>query len=452
MSEFIDIGLGIVYSLILLALVLIFSNRYYADDRKLRRLVLLAAVLKIFAVFLYTALYKLYYGYGDTLVYYQKSTQVLGYLMDSPHKFWDLIFTDGLDIRTKHAELISKYNTLIDYYNTGTFFVIKFTFFVGCLSFMQYLPMAVIFSGIAFYGSLKLALSFSKLYPEYKLIFHGAFLLIPSVVFWGSCISKDSITIGFANLLIVGLLNIFIFKKAILRNIILVFISFYVSSSVKGYVPLALIPCFSIYLISYYWNESRILKRPILKFLLVFGGIVTFIPIGYFAIKYLMNDFLANQLISIVKMNIGQGVSAKEGDSSFSIGITIEDLQNPTRILFFIPQAIIITLFRPFLWDVRNPIMLISAIESSFFFFFTLFLIFRMRIISFFIQVKRNKLLLFFLLFSLILSIPIGISSGNFGTIVRYKIPILPYYLALLLILYRVQKKREQIKLSMSKH
>ena len=40
--------------------------------------------------------------------------------------------------------------------------------------------------------------------------------------------------------------------------------------------------------------------------------------------------------------------------------------------------------------------------------------------------------------FSLIFAISVGISSGNFGTLVRYKIPLMPFYLAGLYIMQSI--------------
>jgi hypothetical protein len=40
--------------------------------------------------------------------------------------------------------------------------------------------------------------------------------------------------------------------------------------------------------------------------------------------------------------------------------------------------------------------------------------------------------------FSLIFAISVGISSGNFGTLVRYKIPLMPFYLSGLYILQSI--------------
>jgi hypothetical protein len=45
------------------------------------------------------------------------------------------------------------------------------------------------------------------------------------------------------------------------------------------------------------------------------------------------------------------------------------------------------------------------------------------------------------LIFTIIFGIGVGTNSGNFGTLVRYKIPLMPFYLAALYILQAQAKK-----------
>ena len=53
---------------------------------------------------------------------------------------------------------------------------------------------------------------------------------------------------------------------------------------------------------------------------------------------------------------------------------------------------------------------------------------------------SANGLLLFSLTFSLFMAFSVGISTSNFGSMVRYKIPLIPFYVASLYILVEADK------------
>ena len=99
------------------------------------------------------------------------------------------------------------------------------------------------------------------------------------------------------------------------------------------------------------------------------------------------------------------------------------------------PQAINVSLFRPYLWEVRNPLMLLSAMESLALLFFTLFALYKCRFNLF--RTISEPTILFCVLFSVSFAFAVGVSTFNFGTLTRYKIPLLPFYFfAVILMIY----------------
>jgi hypothetical protein len=57
-------------------------------------------------------------------------------------------------------------------------------------------------------------------------------------------------------------------------------------------------------------------------------------------------------------------------------------------------------------------------------------------------QIASQPILTFCFLFSIILAIGVGTNSGNFGTLVRYKIPLMPFYLSALFIMRQPQAQK----------
>ena len=92
------------------------------------------------------------------------------------------------------------------------------------------------------------------------------------------------------------------------------------------------------------------------------------------------------------------------------------------------PAAIATTLFKPFIWEASNPLMLLNGLENIL--FFVLF-------IQFVLQFRQRKklpltssnLLVFSLVFVLLMAFFIGITSGLYGVLVRMKTGMLVFLL-----------------------
>jgi hypothetical protein len=108
--------------------------------------------------------------------------------------------------------------------------------------------------------------------------------------------------------------------------------------------------------------------------------------------------------------------------------------------------AIAATLFRPYLWDARNPVMLISALENTYILLLTIFLLVRLKFFGFFSLIGENPLLLFAVLFALFFAFSVGIATSNFGSLVRLKIPCIPFYVSSLFVLKYLYEQKNTSK------
>ena len=113
------------------------------------------------------------------------------------------------------------------------------------------------------------------------------------------------------------------------------------------------------------------------------------------------------------------------GKNSFDIG----EIDGTTSgLLSKAPIAITATLFRPFIWEIRNPVMLLSGLENAVILVITIMMLVKIRPLIIWRIITTQPIILFSLLFSVILAFSIGLSTANFGALVRYKIPLMPYY------------------------
>ncbi|MFZ9955762.1 MAG: hypothetical protein ACO3E1_06520, partial [Flavobacteriales bacterium] len=110
------------------------------------------------------------------------------------------------------------------------------------------------------------------------------------------------------------------------------------------------------------------------------------------------------------------------------------------------PIAIATTLYRPFVWESHNVFVMLSALESTIIIIFTFLAIFRIKLFNLQGVLLANPLLFFSFVFSLFFAFFIGLTSANFGALVRYKIPLMPFYMSMVFILsnYKKLPKKQQ--------
>ncbi|WP_139793906.1 hypothetical protein [Reichenbachiella faecimaris] len=262
-----------------------------------------------------------------------------------------------------------------------------------------------------------------------------ACLFIPSVIFWGSGILKDSVTLGALCWMTFFLFQITIFKQNQLISLVFLLFFGWIIFSIKIYILL----CFLVSTISYLYlqNLSRI-KNSIVKIILAPLFLVIFVGAGYLILNKVTEgnsrytiDRIA-ETAKITAYDIRYGWGARQGDNS---GYTLGELDGSFgSFISLAPKGIIVTLFRPWPWEVKNPLMLLAAIESLFFLCATIYCIYTIRF-SYILKSSSLPLVLFCLSFSLLFAFAIGVSTYNFGTLMRYKIPIMPFYSSLLILI-----------------
>ena len=124
----------------------------------------------------------------------------------------------------------------------------------------------------------------------------------------------------------------------------------------------------------------------------------------------------------------------KGGDgSAYNLGHVVF---TPMGMIAKIPAAINVAIFRPYIWESRNPVVFLSALESLFFLYVTI------RLLFLFLQapgrgfkfLSENSIIYFMIVFSLFFAFSVGFTSYNFGALSRYRIPLLPFYLCAILL------------------
>ena len=81
--------------------------------------------------------------------------------------------------------------------------------------------------------------------------------------------------------------------------------------------------------------------------------------------------------------------------------------------------------------------MVIAAIENFILLIFTLIAIIKTNPFKLYKKIASQPFLLYCLIFTLIFGFGVGLASTNFGALVRYRIPLIPFYFTIILILFK---------------
>jgi hypothetical protein len=411
---------------------------------------LMGLIARIFGAIFLGLIYFFYYGGGDTINYHRSSIA-----------YAKLIFVDVDDFWTGWFGSV-KYNYLAFNEFTGfptyrptdshAFFVVRLLIPIVSLGCYSYFASAILTALVTYGGLWKLYQTFLAEFPHLRREMAIACLFIPSCVFWGSGLMKDSFTISAVGWYTYSFYNLFIKRNWKVKYFLFLFISSFVIIAIKPYIFFALLPG------SILWMSSSTIKKiynPYLRalaspVLLIIAGIA-----GFFALSQIGDSLGVYKVDTVLDraVIVQQDMKADYyGGNSFDIGDFDASVSGITSKA---PTAIFAGIFRPGLWDVRNPVMLVSALENTYLLLLTFFLLYKLKFLGFFRYINKNSMILFSVMFSLFFAFSVGLTCANFGSLVRLRIPELPFFVAsLFAIRYHYEKtveKRQSKKIKKKK-
>lgn len=409
--------------IIMLILMGAYLIRPYVTDAINRKYFFPALTVRMIGALALGFLYQFYYSGGDTYNFHTHgSRHIWQAFIDSPTTGFKLLTLQEDYFPGSYVYL----SRMLFYTDPSSYFVIKLAAVFDLITFSSYSATSILFSVIAFSGSWCLFVTF---YRQSKHLHHWlalATLFVPSVVFWGSGLLKDTLTLAGVGFLTYAISNLFVHKQIRVSTILLGLVSIWALFVVKKYILLCFLPAALLWI--YAANIAR-LKLAVIKIMLVPVMILIVGITGYYAVLLIGADDPRYSLdkialtAKITAYDIGF-YSGRDAGSGYSLG----ELDGTfTNLVSKFPQAVNVSLFRPFLWEVRNPLMLVAALESSALLVFTLYVLLKAR--SKLITALTNSNVLFGLLFSITFAFAVGVSTYNFGSLTRYKIPLLPFYL-----------------------
>lgn len=422
--------------LLIVIYVLAYLIRPYVTDGINRRYFFPALTVKIIGALAIGFIYQFYYTGGDTYNYHTHgSRHIWEAIMDSPQGL-NLIF--GGDV----TGLYEYYSKIVFYGDPASFFIVRIAAFFDLITFSSYSGTAVLFAVVSFVGMWMFFNAFYEQFPHLHRWIAVAAFFVPSVFFWGSGLLKDTITLACLGAMMLAMKRILIDKNFKMGSILLLIISAYALFSIKKYILLCFLPAVIlwIYLSNLYRIRSLVLRLLMVPFVLVViagSGYWAVLRVGDSDARYSLSKI--PETARITAYDIGYWTGRGAG-STYSLG----ELDGTFSGMFMkAPQAVNVALFRPYLWEVRNPLMAISALECFVLFLFTLYVLFIRRNVFFKMIMDPN--VIFCLVFSLTFAFAVGISTYNFGTLSRYRIPMMPFYVMALALMFNYSKRERKL-------
>lgn len=388
--------------------------------------------IKVFSSFAYS-MFILHFSPGDSNgLYHKEGYNIYQMILQDPSNL-DLLFIAGKDF--DQALLANVYNA--GYFNEeSNYMVTRIVAMLSFVTFGRFLAINLIFSMISFTGVWRLFRFFYEQYPQLHRQFAVAILYLPSFVFWSSGILKDPLCTGALGWITYSLYALFYKKKNPLVYLPILFLFSYLLIVLKVYIILSYVPFFSLYLLL---MNVTLIKNKFVKILLVgsvlLGSVLGFVTITNAMQKALGNFASAGVSQSIKNYQVNYENQANSATSNFSLGVEFDG--SVQSLLRMAPAAVVATLFRPYIWESKKPSTFMSSLESLALMFFSVFVLIKVGIKKTILTIINKPVVLYCLLFSLIFALFVGATTLNFGSLVRYKIPAIPFYvISLYFILY----------------
>lgn len=409
------------------------------SDVESRQYFLPALTVRIMGALAVGIIYQYYYEGGDTLAYHTHgSRHIWDAFMTNPRYGLDLLFSNG----THHPETLAWSGKIWYFRDQQSFFVSRVAAVFDLLTFSSYSGTAVLFAVVSFVGAWLMYRTFYLMYPTFHRWLAVSCLFVPTVFFWGSGIFKDTITLAALGITTFCLYQIAIAGRIRMGYLLAILICFWTIYSIKIYILLCFLPAALLWIGIRYMASVR---QVVARVLLLPVGMACIAGLGYLAVRQVALDDPRYNLSRIAETarvtayDIGFW-TGKDAGSRYSLGELDGTLQGMVRLA---PQAINVSLYRPYLWEVNNPLMLLAALESFALLAITLYVLARSRARVF--RYLFNPDVMFCMVFALIFAFAVGVSTYNFGTLSRYKIPLMPFFLVGLGLIYYYSNKERKV-------
>jgi len=389
--------------------------------------------------------YLFYYGGGD----------VINYVRDSVNFFTFAVFHFSTFIRYIIHSLLNQ--NFYDYFlessefyfywyelRLGITYILDFNSEMVSILYLPfislglggYLPSLVVFNAVYTVYLAKFIHEYLQFNRANLNIYHYFVCNLPSFLVWTSAPFKESFVMLF---MIYAAKNLFESSFSFYKFSISVF-AIYLAYLVKPYIG---VPFLAVFIIAYLAKSKTYFSVNIFyKMMYNILFLIFMIASLYFSVnlsektgKYSPDKVLSQAYLVYTDLRYNETYYTQTGGSVYDLGPLEPTL--PSFLSKF-PLATFTALFRPFLTEGQKGVVLLASLEATFMFLLFLYLSIRYNLFKIMIRIYKEKVMFYLFIFSIFLLFFIGLTSGNFGNLVRYRVP--PYFFFWLIFFTAVQK------------
>ncbi|HEY0743252.1 MAG TPA: hypothetical protein VGD40_17410 [Chryseosolibacter sp.] len=383
------------------------------SETDLRKLFFAALAMKILAGISLGMLYTYHYRTGDTLLFFDNALRLVSLAQIDFASYTHYIFS---------SEFLAQ-SVEIEFFDSRAILMVKIVSIFGLFSFANYWVISVYMSALSFLGAWFLVRQIMNAFPKATAPAIVAFLFFPSVVFWTSGVIKETLAMAGLYFLCGVLVRIWVSAKLNIVHIFLAMLSCYILWSLKYYfagIFFAIAAATVFYRFTLY---PRFVDRKRAWGHLQWMGVFLILIL---VVTLLHPNFYLNRMLEVLVANYEAFIAFSEPGAA----MRFHNLEPTLRSLVLnAPAALLGGLFRPLFFDARNLLAVFLSIENA---ALLTLLIISLRYASKLFTTNVSILLCAIVVYVILLAIFITLSTPNFGTLARYRVGYLPFFVFLI--------------------
>jgi hypothetical protein len=399
---------------------------------------------KLIGAVFFSFIYFYYYEGGDTTAYFFSSVALSKLAFVDPMAFFKVWLGENtLQARDVFTEATGKPYTYV-FLDDRQYMVVRLVtpFTILCLN--SFLVTTVVFASMSYIGIWRLYITFFRYFPRLHRELAIAVLLMPSAVMWGSSILKDTVTFSSFCWFIHALDKFWFRKMDRLSSIFTMVVSSLLIIWIKPYIFMVMVPMCGVWIS--YARVARI-QNAAIKYLAL-PVVMTGLTAGVLALLTALGDQLGQFSLQLALDNIiatqkDLVENSEYGTNRFDVG----ELQPTWSSVFSkFPIATTASLFRPFITECTNFVMVLAGLENLFVLSVFIRMLIKTRIVFIGSAIAGNPLILSCVIFTLLYGFVTGITTPNFGALVRFKIPLMPTFMGAMYMVMFLLKERDRLR------
>ena len=381
----------------------------------LRKIFFPALAVKVAAGIAVGLLYQYYYSVGDTWLYFSDGRLLSTLARSDFSVYWQLLWGSEGELPASAA---------FGFHEPRALFFVKVVSVFNLISLDNYWVVSVYFSLFSFLGAWFLLKQLAEKIPNSTLPAALGLLFFPSLVFWSSGLIKESLAMAGLYFLVGIFIRLWFSEKFRLSHLLPLLLSIWIVWNLKYYYAAVFFAVGITSLAFKYIITRRGYRGSFVKacafWLLIFA-------VALASVTFLHPNFSPQQLLTvIVDNNEAYSVTSAPEDQVHFCSLQ----QSWGSLAMNSPWALLSGLFRPFVWESGTILQFMSSVENLLLLVVFVVAVSKTRQLS----GSSHRMLVFAaMVYVILLAVFITLSTPNFGTLSRYRVGYLPFFVTIIL-------------------